>query len=164
MYFNDGVGVYIKHLIVLSSLLLIFVGCRDKESFFYKVTLLPGQHLTNDSENTDINEVYIISNAPDNTKDLKQLVDNYFKNIPLPGTPNYDIHRRFFKETKNTPRSYRETSFKYDSIDHHLDDEILNVDRIKDENGEFLFYYFYKNGLSLENERISITLHRNSKN
>jgi hypothetical protein len=144
--------------------LLIFltvIGCRYKGPLFFKVTLLPGSQDSLGPDYPLITEAYIITNPPEDTEALRILVDNHFKNVPLPNTQYYDIERRFYRETKETPRNYAETSFKYDSLDHHFEDKILIVDRIKDKNGEFLYYFFYKNGSNLEDKRISITLHRN---
>jgi hypothetical protein len=155
-----GMIVKREYLIILSIIFFIIIGCRPREPHFYKVTLL------NNVQNSpnSYSEAFIITNPPDNTKDLLSLVDNFLKTVPLPTKSYYDIQSRFFRESKYTPRNYVETSFKYDSLDHHFKDEIMIVDRIKNEKGEFISYSFYKNGRSLEDEDVFITLSRNPEN
>jgi hypothetical protein len=155
---------YKKTLITVLIIFLNLSSCQNKDAQFFKVTLLPENSGSPGQGYSIITEAYIISNPPSDTKALRNLVDNYFDKVPLPGSRYYDIERRFYRETKDTPRDYMERSFKYDTLDHHFEDEILIVDRVKDEYGEYVSYHFYKNGLGLENEGIYITLSRNPEN
>jgi hypothetical protein len=150
-----------------TGLLFIFLavfGCQNKDSHFYKVTMLPGFQDSLGSNYHLITEAYIIANPPKDTNALKKMVDDHFKYLPLPNTQYYDLERRFYKETKDTPRNYAETSSKYDSLDHHFKDEILIVNKVKDAKGEYISYNFFSNGAYQEEKRIYITLSRHSEN
>jgi hypothetical protein len=174
----------------IAALLILTIFClcsRKTEVFKLDIdTSKDEEQLSHSRGEPCIIEYYVISNPPDNPRELRIFVDSFMSNsLSLPDSEiAYSVNRGFYKETHFTPREYKENEKiggyfdnGVDEIQDHSRDLILNYTLSKgvvspgplypsSEIGKIYrdeFYTFYKNGKVLDNN--SIHLHKiiNSK-
>ncbi|MDR1348424.1 MAG: hypothetical protein LBJ63_08390 [Prevotellaceae bacterium] len=90
---------------------------------------------------------FVIANPPDNRDSLLSLVSKHFKAFAPNDTIEkyYHYHHFYFKETRFTPRDYKEEwkgYFNHDYIDNHYEDLLIDIYIYSKSK----IFTFYKNG------------------
>jgi len=132
------VRIPINYLSIL--LILVFAGCNNKTEFFELSNLKFEMSAKETGNGQQITEYVIISNPPKNLDSLTFLIKKYNDTtLDYCKTQKATVYRRFFyKETRYTPRDYKEDhSFISDIIVDHLDDLIATVEYDKKDQWVF---------------------------
>lgn len=123
-------------------LLLLFISCNNKTEFFILSDLRSDLDMNETGNGRQIAEYFVISNPPKNLDSLYALVSKYNDttlNYCKITDKEFVAYKRFFyKETKATPRDYKESvGFVSDEIVDHLDDLIAYLEYDKKTNWKF---------------------------
>jgi hypothetical protein len=114
--------------VILSALCFILCSCGNKET-----EIIPLKNLIKYYNDGDAKIVYfVIANPPDNRDSLLCLTSEHFKAFAPNDTIEkyYDYEHFYFKETRFTPRDYKEEwkgYFNHDYIDNHYNDLLIRI-------------------------------------
>jgi hypothetical protein len=158
-----------KLLIILLVTVTIFIQCEKKEPEFFKMDIQSNPFIEPpDSANRQIpvfREVYVIASPPGNPEKLRKMVDEFnAKTLHLPDSiPTYSYYRKFYKETRSTPRNYQEDERSGDDILNHFKDLLLMIEWGKSASSDYTDYTFYRNEKIWDEKSFNIVHKKNGK-
>ncbi len=95
-------------------------------------------------------DYFIITSAPNDTSNLKRLINSFNQNNPIKGLDTFTSYQRaFYKEASNFNKDFKET--KYDRVDDHYEEMIAEFKWT--EKGKFKDLIFYKDGELITNAK-----------
>ncbi len=138
-------------LLLSAAVLFFFSGDTGKSIGIHPLSdqTFAGESKTHSGETYSFKyEFFVISNMPETKEAIMKVVKEY-NSATLTETDlkkQYALMRFFYKETKNTPRNYKEKNngyFDHDRLEFHGDDMVLTVKWTEfGEIEEFLFEKF----------------------
>ena len=128
--------------------LVLLAACRKPVPACFKVQSIQGiDKLRSGEDQLIIFEAFVMADPPDEPQALLAAVAHQCGSLPEPQAAVSNVHWMVFKETWDTPRTLVPGFGKHDTLDHHQDDEILELqtDRGSGCNGS-TSWVFLRNG------------------
>jgi len=116
-----------KIIVMILTTLCVLVACDNETEIILMSNISPNVHSLAIDYDTSKAMYFVITNYPHNRDSLLSLVSKHFLSLARNDTIEryYYYSYFYFKETKYTPRGYKET--KSDIIQDHFNDLLVRI-------------------------------------
>lgn len=118
---------------------LIAMSCSKQPMEIHKLDIRDSTILDRPILATRVNESYVVSNPPVFDSLVPALLQDALSKPTRYPTRAFQISRAYYRESRDTPRDFRETNERFGGIDAHVDDFLATILHNKSETRDCWF-------------------------